>query len=105
MNPPLLATISRMENKGSERPKDAVGLPKNEFRHWVKVAKTSSLEESFHHMSYQSRRQHWEIVEVELRRRRSRPHWSVWLGLVVAALGTIFAAIAAWPTLQEWMGR
>ena len=37
-----------------------------------------------------------------LSRRVSTPRWIIWTGLILAFLGTLFAAIAALPVIQNW---
>lgn len=45
---------------------------------------------------------------VEERRRRQldslkKPHWSITPGFWVAVVAAIFAAIAAWPVIRDWI--
>ena len=35
--------------------------------------------------------------------RLSEPHWTITPGFVIGVLAMVFAAIAAWPVIREWL--
>ena len=87
-------------------PRNAADLDKVEFRKWVANATSEQIEETFNHMSYRSRRQHWEIARNQLTFLRHqetlRTHWTITPTFWVVLLAMIFAGIAAIPIIQSW---
>ena len=87
--------------------KEAVSLPKSEFRKWVSEASIKDLDSVFSEISFLSKRQYWEIAKAELEKKRHqesiRPHWSSTPTFILVVIGTICGLACAFLAIQSYL--
>lgn len=84
---------------------DINALSRQELREWLSKAKTEEIEECLKNLS--PTHSAYTVVKTELETRTAKvartPHWTLTPLFVVAVVTMVFAAIAAWPVIQEWL--
>jgi hypothetical protein len=76
-----------------------------EQRDWVLQATDEQLDE---YLSLISGNESLHRIAIAERQRRhfaklSKPHWSLTPGFIVGVFAMVFAAIASWPVIREWI--
>lgn len=79
--------------------------PFKEIREWLKIAPLEAIEEFIDKCSPAQSIYTRAINERSKRYAKlaRKPHWTVTPAFIIAVLGMIFAAIAAWPTIKDWL--
>jgi hypothetical protein len=80
--------------------------PEQEVANWLGSATVEELEDFIVNAWKYATPQMAPLVrqaQLMLRRKIAKPHWSVTPGFWVALAAMVFAAIAAWPVIREWL--
>jgi hypothetical protein len=72
---------------------------------WIKESTDQELDDYIFQTAHNSQRLNIGLAERSIRQfnRLKEPHWSLSWGFIVAIFAMIFAAIAAWPVIREWI--
>lgn len=85
--------------------KEILNCADDEIREWLRTASLEDVEgfiagsspvHSIHRHAINERDRRYAL-------RAREPHWTVTPGLIIGFLAMVFAAIAAWPVVREWL--
>lgn len=75
-----------------------------EVKSWIATATPAELQELIHAAAKNMLTMGYMLpAQMALDEKLAKPHWSMTPLLIVAILTMIFAAVAAWPVIREWI--
>lgn len=78
-----------------------------EIHEWITTATDDDLK-AFLPMFVHNKRLYTHaktILEDRRHRELKQPHWTLTPGFIIAFLAIVFAAIAAWPVIRDWLPK